>query len=213
MSCQRINTHQRLYCDKPMRFSSVSFCEGSQTISCYSVLMLARRAVFFWGVWRDMGLPFASFADLFLLNELFNFWTAKACQMIPLSPQNLIFIVRYHHIYIYIYCIYIITSSRRNGKPFYTPGCWSRTKFDVFFFWDLSFVVPRFVFGFWCVRVSGCVFGGISPWLLWISRREVAISWLMAIRSWRIWKQTLRQGPPGMGRCRWNQETPFVFNR
>ena len=189
MSCQRIKTHQRLYFDTPMRFSSVRFWKVPRLFLA-ALCSCMRGALFFWGVWRDMGLGLASFPDPFLLNELFNFWTAKGvCQMIPLSPENLIFIVRYHHIYIYIYN-YIVKKEREAVLHAY--GCWSRTKFDVFFL--ISLLLCQVLFSSFGVLVFRVVFLGGFLWLFWFSRREVAISWLMAIRSWRIWKQTLRQG-------------------
>lgn len=177
MSCQRIKTHQRLYCDKPMRFSSVSFCEGSQTISCCSVLMHARCA-FFWGVWRDMGLGFLLKWNVQFLNCKggMSDYTTVSRESMRISYLTCCQVSSHlHFTYNYI-------AKKERHAVLHAYGCWSRTKWCVFFFWlDLSFVVASFVFGFWCGDSCG-------------DRREVAISWLMAIRSWRIWKQTLRQG-------------------
>lgn len=151
MSCQRIKTHQRLYCDKPMRFSSVSFCEGSQTISCCSVLMHARCA-FFWGVWRDMGLGFLLKWNVQFLNCKggMSDYTTVSRESMRISYLTCCQVSSHlHFTYNYI-------AKKERHAVLHAYGCWSRTKWCVFFF----LVGSLFCCGEFCFWV-------LVWWLLW----------------------------------------------
>ena len=198
MSCQRIKTHQRLYCDKPMRFSSVSFCEGSQTISCCSVLMHARCA-FFWGVWRDMGLGFLLKWNVQFLNCKggMSDYTTVSRESMRISYLTCCQVSSHlHFTYNYI-------AKKERHAVLHAYGCWSRTKWCFFFWGWISLLLWRVLFlGFGVV--TPVVTGGRWQFLdWWLSDLEGSGS--------RPWDKVA--GMAGMGRCRWNQETPFVFNR
>ena len=119
-----------------------------------------------------MGLGFASFADLFffLVNcSIFELQRGKSDDT-TVSRESHIYCQESSH-------LHIITSPRKNGKPFYMPMDADPEQNDVFF---LLLGGSLFCCAAFCFRVLVCscfglCFLGISVTFV-ISRREVAIS-------------------------------------
>lgn len=114
MSCQRFYQHIT-WSDKP---NEILICQFLWRFPDYFLLLCAHACEVRGVTWDGFGICLA-FADPFFKWHV-QFLNCKGvCQMIPLSPENLIFIVRYHHIY-----HVIKTVKKERGLPCRTRLWW-----------------------------------------------------------------------------------------